>query len=150
MKFKKQVYDIVKKRHQECFQPYDQTWHSRNELNEKWTMETSSFFQKIQCCTICALVKLINKRKYYKTLVNKYKVVHNQHNTYTPYAIANMIMANYTSFYDKKIMHICIKCHSNLNKPQNTAYVVYQPPSYMATLLCTHPLYVQLLSFLDI
>jgi len=64
-------------------------------------METSSFLQKIQCYAICAIVKLINKRKYYKTLVNKYKVVHNQHNTYTQYAIANMIMANYTS-YDKK------------------------------------------------
>ncbi len=90
------------------------------------------------------------KRKYYKTLVKKYKIVRNQHNTYTPYAIANMIMANYTTSYDKKIMHICIKCHSNLNKLQNVTYVVYQPPSYMATLLSTHTLHVQLLSFLHI
>jgi hypothetical protein len=102
-------------------------------LNEKWTIETSSFFQKIQCCAICGIVKLTNKRKYYKTLVNKYKDVHNQHNTYTPYAIANVIMANCTTFNDKKIMHICIKCHSNLNKLQNATYVIYQPPSYMGT-----------------
>jgi hypothetical protein len=113
-------------------------------------METSLFFQKMQCCAICGTVKLIYKRKHYKTLVNKYEDVHNQHNTYTPYAIANVIMANYTTSYDKQIMHICIKCHSNLNKPQNATYVVYQPPSYMATLLSTHPLHVQLLSFLDI
>jgi hypothetical protein len=72
-------------------------------------------------------------KKKYKTLFNKYKDVHNQCNTYTPYAIAN------------------IKCHSNLNKPQNVAYVIYyQPPSYMGTLVSTHPLHVQLLSFLDI
>jgi hypothetical protein len=47
-------------------------------------------------------------------------------------------------------MHIWIKCHSNLNKPLNVAYVIYQPPSYMATLLSTHSLHVQLLSFLNI
>ncbi len=47
MKFKKQIHDIVKKRCQKCFQSYDQTWHSRNKLNEKWTIETSLFFQKI-------------------------------------------------------------------------------------------------------
>jgi hypothetical protein len=58
-------------------------------------------FSKIQCCAICGIVKLINKRKYYKTLVNKYKDVHNQHDSYTPYAIANMIMANYTTSNDK-------------------------------------------------
>jgi hypothetical protein len=63
MKFKKQVYDIVKKRHQKSFQPYDQTWHSINELNEKWTMERSSFFQKIQCYAICGIVKLINGKE---------------------------------------------------------------------------------------
>jgi len=78
-------------------------------------------FHKIQCCAICGIVKLTNKRKHYKTLFNKYKDVHNQHNTYTPYAIANVVMANHTTFDDKKLMHICIKCHSNLNKPQNVA-----------------------------
>jgi hypothetical protein len=119
-------------------------------LNEKWTIKTFLFFQKIQCCAICGIVKLTNKRKYYKTLVNKCKDVHNQHNTYTPYAIANVIMANYTTSFDKNFMHNCIKCHSNLNKFQNVAYVKYQPSSYMATLLSTHPLHVQLLSFLDI
>jgi hypothetical protein len=119
-------------------------------LNEKWTIEKSLFFQKIQCCAICGIVKLTNKKINYKTLVNKYKDVHNQHNTYTPYAIANVIMANYTTSDDKKIMHICIKCHSNLNKPQNATYLMYQPPSYMGTLLSTHPFYVQLLSFLVI
>jgi hypothetical protein len=96
-------------------------------------------------------VKLPNKRKHYKTLFNKYKDVHNQHNTYTPYAIANLVMANHTTFDDKKLVHICIKCHSNLNKPQNVTYIIYyQPPSYMGTLLSTHPLHVQLLSFIDI
>jgi hypothetical protein len=44
MKFN--IYDIVKKTHQERFQPYDQTWHSRNKSNERWTIETSSFFIK--------------------------------------------------------------------------------------------------------
>jgi hypothetical protein len=105
---------------------------------------------KIQCCVICGIVKLTNKRKYYKTLVNKYKDVHIQHNTYTSYAIANMIMANYTTSDDKKFIHIWIKCHSNLSKPQNVTYVVHQPSSYMATLLFTHSLHVQLLSFLNI
>ncbi len=56
-------------------------------------------FSKIQCCAICGIVKLTNKRKYYKILVNKYKDVHNQHNTYTPYAIANVIMANYNFWW---------------------------------------------------
>jgi hypothetical protein len=46
-------------------------------------------------------VKLTNKKINYKTLVNKYKDVHNQHNIYTPYAIANVIMANYTTSDDK-------------------------------------------------
>jgi len=96
-------------------------------------------------------VKLTNKIKHYKTLFNKYKDVHNQHNTYTPYVIANVVMANHTTFDDEKFMHICIKCYSNLNKPQNVAYIIYyQPPSYIKTLLSTYPLHGQLLSFLDI
>ncbi len=118
MKFKKQIHDIVKKIHQQRFQPYDQTWHSRNKLNEQWTIEISSFFQKIQCCVICGIVKLTNKRKYYKTLLTNTKMfIINIILTRTPYAIVNVIMANYTLFDD--IMHISIKCHSNLNKPQN-------------------------------
>ncbi len=69
----------------------------------EWKMDNKNIFifSKIQCCAICGIVKLINKRKYYKTLVNKYKDVHNQHDSYTPYAIANMIMANYTTSNDK-------------------------------------------------
>jgi hypothetical protein len=59
-------------------------------------------------------------------------------------------MANYVIYDDKKFMHICIKCHSNLNNPQNVAYVVYQPPSCMATLLSAHSFHVQLLSCHDI
>jgi hypothetical protein len=62
-----------------------------------------------------------------------------------------MAMANFTTFDDKKFMQICVKCHSNLNKPQNATYIIYyQPPSYMGTLLSTHPFHVQFLSFLDI
>jgi hypothetical protein len=145
-----EIYDIVKKRHQERFQTYDQTWHSKNKLNKKWTVETSFFFQKIQCCAICGIVKLTNKRKHYKTLFDKCKDVYNQHNTYTPYVIANMVMANYTTYDDKKFMHICINCHSNLNKLQSAPYEVYQPPSYMGTLFFTHLFHIQLLSFFNI
>jgi hypothetical protein len=61
-----------------------------------------------------------------------------------------MVMTNYTTYDDKNFMHICIKCHSNLNKPQNALYGVCQPPSYMGTLLFTHPLHIQLLSFFNI
>jgi len=45
--------------------------------------------------------ELTNKRRYYKTLINKCKDVHNQHNTYTPYAIANVIMAYYIASDEK-------------------------------------------------
>ncbi len=138
----------MKKKHQECFQPYDQTWHLINKSNQRWTIETSSFFITYN---VVQFVKLTNKRKHYKTLLNKYIDVHNQHNTYPPYAIVNVIMANHTTFDDEKLMHICVKCHSNLNKPQNVAYIIYyQPPSYMGTLLSTHPLHVQILSFIVI
>ncbi len=58
-----------------------------------------------------------------------------------------MVMANYTTYDDNKFMHICIKCHSNLNKLQNAPYGVYQPLSYMGTLLFTHPPHIQLLYF---
>jgi hypothetical protein len=47
-------------------------------------------------------------------------------------------------------MYLCNKCHSNKKKPWNATYVVYQAPPYMATLLFTHPLHVQLLSFFEI
>jgi hypothetical protein len=32
-------------------------------------------------------------------------------------------------------MHLCIKCYSNKNKAQNVAYIMYQPPSYITTLM---------------
>jgi len=47
-------------------------------------------------------------------------------------------------------MYLCNKCRSNKKKPWNATYVVYQAPPYMATLLFTHPLHVQLLSFFEI
>ncbi len=107
-------------------------------------------FSKNTMLCNCGIMKLTNKRKHYKTLLDKYKDVYNQHNTYTPHVIANMVMTNYTTYDDKNFMHICIKCHSNLNKPQNALYGVCQPPSYMGTLLFTHPLHIQLLSFFNI
>ena len=47
-------------------------------------------------------------------------------------------------------MNVCLKCKSNINAPPNLKYVVYQCPSYFNFIVSSHPLYVQLLSFLDI
>lgn len=64
--------------------------------------------------------------------------------------MANVMMATYTTCNDGKLMYICNKCHSNQKNPRNATYVVYQAPSYMATLLSTHLVHVQLLSFFNI
>lgn len=47
---------------------------------------------------------------------NKYKEAHDEHLANTPYAIPNVAMANYTTYNDKNVMHLCIKCYSNKNK----------------------------------
>jgi hypothetical protein len=85
------------------------TKHGIQETN--WKMDNRNIFIFSKNSMLCNLwnCELSNKRKYYKTLINKYKDVHNQHNTYTPYAIANVIMANYTLFDDKKIMSFKFK-----------------------------------------
>jgi hypothetical protein len=37
MRYKQHVYDYVKKKNVKQFQPYDYSWHSRNELFNDWT-----------------------------------------------------------------------------------------------------------------
>jgi len=150
MKFKQNIYDKMKKQQQKKFQPYGQALRSIYELYEKWTIEVCSLFQKMQCYAICEVVKLINKKKHYKTLYNKYNNTSEKQMGCTPYAMANVMMATYTTCNNGKLMYLCNKCHSNQKKPWNATYVVYQAPSYMATLLSTHPIHVQLLYFLNI
>ncbi len=52
-----------------------------------------------------------------------------------PYAKPNVTMANYTTYYDKNVMHLFIKCYSHKNKAQNVAYIMYQSPSYITTVM---------------
>jgi hypothetical protein len=73
--------------------------------------------------------------KKLQTMHNKYKGTHDEHLAYTPYAIPNVAMANYTTYNDKNVIHLCIKCYQNKNNAQNVAYISYQPPFYITTLM---------------
>jgi hypothetical protein len=152
MRFKTDMYDRVRKRHLECFQPYDRAWSSRNELNEKWTTKISSFFHKTQCCAMCGVVKLLNRMKHYKTLHNMYDNVANENlNDYMHYGMANLATTPYTSCNNTKMVHLCINCHSNKKKPlKHILCCILITFIHGCTLLSTHPLHLQLLSFLDI
>jgi hypothetical protein len=48
-----------------------------------------------------------------------------------------------------KNKYISVKCQSNLKNLQNVPYVIYQSPSYMSTILSTHPLHT-IIIILDI
>ncbi len=67
----------------------------------------------MQCCEV---VKLINKKKHYKTLHNKYNNTSKKQNGCTPYVMANVMMATYTTCNIGKLVCLCNKCHSNQKK----------------------------------
>jgi hypothetical protein len=126
MRFNTNMYDRVRKQHLECFQPYDRAWSSRNELNENWTTKISSFFHKTQCCAMCGVVKLLNRMKHYKTLHNMYDNVANENlNDYMHYGMANLATTPYTICNNRKMVHLCINCHSNKKKTFKTHLMLY-------------------------
>ena len=64
--------------------------------------------------------------------------------------MANALLANHTTDANRQKMNVSLKCKSNMIAPPNSRYVVYQSPSYFNSIVSSHPLHVQLLSFLDI
>jgi len=67
-----------------------------------------------------------------------------------PYGIANCVMAKYTTNENGEYMYVCTKCDKQQYKFYNTSYIVLHFPNYMNLMLCLHPIYVQLLSLIDI
>ena len=63
MKYIKNVYEQVRKRRCQRFQPYDWACGSRNEVHDKWTKATSTFFKEFQCCVLCGITKILYKNK---------------------------------------------------------------------------------------
>ena len=152
MRSLKDVHEQVRKRRCQRFQPYDWAWSSRNEVHDKWTKATSTFFKDLKCCAICGVTKLLHKNKKYKSIPNPNI---NDFDTLiqpgcTPYGIANVCLSQYTTNATGNVMHLCMKCYMNKTKPVNARYVIYQSPSYTKSIISTNPLHVQLLSFLDI
>jgi hypothetical protein len=67
-----------------------------------------------------------------------------------PYGIANCVMAKYTTNENGEYMYVCTKCDKQQYNFYNTSYIVLHFPNYMNSMLCLHPIYVQLLSLIDI
>jgi hypothetical protein len=67
-----------------------------------------------------------------------------------PYGIANCVMAKYTTNENGEYMYVCTKCDKQQYKFYNTSYIVLHFPNYRNLMLCFHPIYVQLLSLIDI
>ena len=152
MRYIKDVYEQVRKRLCQRFQPYDWAWASRNEVVNKWTKATSTFFKDFQCCAICGVTKLLHRNKKYRYIPNPNI---DDSNTpirpgCTPYGLANVYSSEYTTNTKENIMQLYMKCYMNQTKPTNAQYIVFYSPSYTKLIISTNPLHVQLLSFLDI
>jgi hypothetical protein len=91
-----------------------------------------------------------NQKHHYKLLPNTYTDACNPIPGCTPYGTANALLADCTTNANGHKMNVCLKCKSNMTAPPNSRYVVYQSPSYFNSIVSSHPLHVQLLSFLDI
>jgi hypothetical protein len=148
--FRKHVVEAVQRRHQSCFQPYDRAWHGRHELYTKWIKQTSRLIKELVCCALCGVTKMHNKKQHYKIVPNTYMDAYNPKPGYTPYGTANALLVDHTTNSSGQKMNVRLKCKSNMNVPPNSKYVVYQSPSYFNSIVSSHPLHVQLLSFLDI
>ncbi len=110
MKYKQHFYDSVAKRHVKKYQPYDHSWHSRNELFNDWTSLISNVFPKMKCCALCGFVKLSHHNQYFKRKTNTYNDQISPLMGCTPYEIAYFAMAKYTTNENGEYMYICTKC----------------------------------------
>ena len=152
MRYIKDVYEQVRRRCCQRFQPYDWAWGSRNEVHDKWTKATSTFFKVFQCCAIYGVTKLLHRNKKYRSTPNPN--IDDSETLIQPgctlYGLGNVYLSQYTTNTKRNVMHLCMKCYMNQTKPVNAPYVVYHSPSYTKSIILTNPLHVQLLSFLDI
>jgi hypothetical protein len=148
--FRKHVIEAIQRRRQSRFQPYNRGWHGLHELYTKWIKQTSRFIKELICCALCGMTRMHNKKQHYKVVPNSYTNAYNPKSGCTQYGMANALLADHTTNANGEKMNVCLKYKSNINAPPNSKYVVYQSPSYFNFTVSSHPLYVQLLSFLDI
>ncbi len=66
------------------------------------------------------------------------------------YGIANCIMVKYITNENGTLMFICKKCDKDKYSAYKTSFIVFHSPNYMNSMLSIHPIYIQLLSLVDI
>jgi hypothetical protein len=59
-------------------------------------------------------------------------------------------MAKYITNENGTLMFICKKCDKNKYSAYKTSFIVFHSPNYMNSMLSIHPIYIQLLSLVDI
>ncbi len=64
MGFKNDVYDWVRLRQMQHYQPYDGQ-NARNELYDKWINYSTNVFKNMVCHAICGLTKLNHQCKHF-------------------------------------------------------------------------------------
>ena len=97
------------------FQPYDWAWGSCDEVHDKWTKATSTFFKDFQCYAICGVTKLLHVNKKYWSISNQN--IDDSSTSIgplcTPYELANMYLSKYITNVKGNVMHLCMKCYMN-------------------------------------
>jgi hypothetical protein len=64
----------------------------------------TNMFQKMKCCAICGIVKLIHQNKHFKKMKSIYNKLHSIEHGCTPYGIANCLLFNFTTMANGKNM----------------------------------------------
>ena len=150
MRLKKEVHEWIRIRHMQQFQPWDRSWSHRSDMHDSWSKHATSFFKHLYGCEICGVTKMEKRKQQYRLAHNSYNDATMPTQGSTPYGATNAYLVDFTTNTSGDKMIICTQCHSNKNKPPNAPYVVYNSPTYMRSIITTNPLYVQMLSFIDI
>jgi hypothetical protein len=101
-------------------------------------------------CALCGSIKLGHHIQHFKRRRNTYNNQISPLMGCTPYGIANCVMAKYTINENGEYMYVCTKCDKQQYNFYNASYIVFHFPNYMNSMLCLHPIYLQLLSLIDI
>jgi hypothetical protein len=104
----------------------------------------------MKCCALCGFVKLSHHTQHFKRKRNTYNDQISPLMGCMPYVIAICVMVKYTTNENGECIYICTKCDKHQCTLHKTSYIVLHSPNYMNSMLCLHPIYVQLLSLIDI
>jgi hypothetical protein len=85
---------------------------------------STNVFQKMKCCAICRMVKLIHQNKHFQKMNSIYNIICSIEHGCTPYGITNFLLSNFTTTSNGKNMFLCLKCYNEYAAPIYGKYVV--------------------------